>query len=142
MSAGKIFLELKNQPSELERLNQTLAEFAQRHHLSAEVLFAMTLALEEIVTNVISYGYDDSEEHQIRVRLSFEKGNFTAEVEDDGRPFDPLAVPEPDTEKPIEERPVGGLGIHLARKLMDGLEYKRQGNKNLLIMKKKTEEKS
>jgi anti-sigma regulatory factor (Ser/Thr protein kinase) len=140
MSAGKIFLELKNEPSEFERLNRTLAEFAERHHLSAKVLFDMTLALEEILTNVISYGYDDGKEHQILVRLALEKGNFTAEVADDGRPFDPLAVPEPDTEKPVEERPVGGLGIHLARKLMDGFEYKRQGNKNLLIMKKKTEE--
>jgi len=61
-------------------------------------------------------------------------------VEDDGQPFDPLAVPEPDTAKSLEERTIGGLGIHLVRKLMDNLEYKRQGERNLLIMKKKTQE--
>ena len=61
----------------------------------------------------------------------------SAEVEDDGRPFDPLAVPEPDIEKSIDERKVGGLGIYLVRTLMDSLEYERRSDKNLLIMKKK-----
>ena len=58
------------------------------------------------------------------------------DVEDDGQPFNPLAAPEADTTKPLEERTIGGLGIHLVRKLMDGLEYQRQEGKNLLLMKK------
>jgi serine/threonine-protein kinase RsbW len=61
-------------------------------------------------------------------------------MEDDGRPFDPLKVPEPDIRTSVHERTMGGLGIHLVRKVMDGLEYKRQANRNFLIMKKKTEE--
>ena len=87
--------------------------------------------------NVISYGYDDSDEHEIMIRLSCKGEEVTAEVEDDGRPFNPLEVAEPDTSKALEERPVGGLGIHLARKLMDDVEYKRQQEKNLLAMKKR-----
>jgi len=59
------------------------------------------------------------------------------EVEDDGRQFNPLELPEPDLEKKLEERPIGGLGIHLVRNLMDELEYRRTHNKNILIMKKK-----
>jgi serine/threonine-protein kinase RsbW len=57
-------------------------------------------------------------------------------LEDDGRPFNPVAAPEPDTTKSLEERSLGGLGIYLVRKLMDGLEYQRQAGKNLLLMKK------
>jgi anti-sigma regulatory factor (Ser/Thr protein kinase) len=63
-------------------------------------------------------------------------GEVKAEVEDDGRPFNPLEAAEVDTAKPLEERTIGGLGIHLVRKLMDGLEYQRQEEKNLLIIRK------
>ena len=126
--------------SELGRVNQSLTEFGQRHGLAPKVVHDLNLALEEILTNTISYGYTDNREHEIKVRLSMQPGEVQAEVEDDGQPFDPLAVPEPDTAKSLEERTIGGLGIHLVRKLMDNLEYKRQGERNLLIMKKKTQE--
>jgi anti-sigma regulatory factor (Ser/Thr protein kinase) len=61
-------------------------------------------------------------------------------VEDDGQPFSLLEAPEPDTTKPLEKRTVGGLGILLVRQLMDGLDYKRQGDRNLLSIKKMTQE--
>jgi len=109
MLEGKIFLELKNQLSELDRLSQTLAEFRQRHHLPSKVLFDMHLALEEIVTNVISHGFEDDKEHHIKVSLFLEQGELRAEVEDDGTPFNPLEAPSPDTEGPLAERPVGGI---------------------------------
>jgi serine/threonine-protein kinase RsbW len=65
-----------------------------------------------------------------------EPEEIRVELEDDGEPFNPLEVPEADTTKPLDERAVGGLGIHLARKLTDGLEYQRCGGKNLLVLKK------
>jgi anti-sigma regulatory factor (Ser/Thr protein kinase) len=133
-------INLSNKLSELGRVNQSLTEFGQRHGLAPKVVHDLNLALEEILTNTISYGYTDNREHEIKVRLSMQPGEVQAEVEDDGQPFDPLAVPEPDTAKSLEERTIGGLGIHLVRKLMDNLEYKRQGERNLLIMKKKTQE--
>jgi len=128
-------IQFKNNLSELERLNLILAEFGERYHLPSKVLFNLNLALEEILTNIISYGYDNREEHEIIVRLSLEQGELTAEVEDDGRPFNPLEAPEQDLNKPLEERPVGGLGIHLVRKLMDELTYQRQEGRNLLLIK-------
>lgn len=133
----KISIEFKSELSELGKLAQIVAEFGQRHHLSSQALFHTNLALEEILTNVISYAYDDSKEHQIIVCLLVEQGELTVKVEDDGRPFNPLEVPEPDIQKPLEERPIGGLGIHLVRNLMDRLEYRRHNGRNLLIMRKK-----
>jgi len=136
----ELAIKLNNAVSELERLNEVLTEFSRRHALSARVVHDLNLALEEILVNVISYAYADNGVHEIWVRLRARPGEVTAEVEDGGRPFNPLTVPEPDIRKSIDERTVGGLGIHLVRRLMDSLEYKRQGDKNLLIMKKKTEE--
>jgi sigma-B regulation protein RsbU (phosphoserine phosphatase) len=133
-------INLKNSLSELNRVSQAVNEFGVHRHLSPRILHDLNLALEEIVTNIISYGYTDDREHEIRVRLKARPGELSAQVKDDGRPFDPLTVPEPDTQKSIDERVVGGLGIHLVRKLMDSVEYQRQGDRNLLIIKKKTEE--
>ncbi|HSE87328.1 MAG TPA: SpoIIE family protein phosphatase, partial [Candidatus Binatia bacterium] len=129
-------IKLSNKLSELDRVNQILAEFARRHGLAPHVGHDLNLALEEILTNIISYGYTDNREHEIKVRLSAQPGEVSVEIEDDGQPFNPLEAPEPDTTKPLEERTIGGLGIHLVRKLMDGLEYQRQQGKNLLVMKK------
>jgi serine/threonine-protein kinase RsbW len=119
---------------------KALSEFGQRHGLPSKVIDHLNLALEEILTNIISYGYTDNREHEIRVSLSAQPGEVRAEVQDDGQPFNPLEVPQPDTTQPLEERAIGGLGIHLVRKLMDGLEYKRQGERNFLTIKKKTQE--
>ncbi len=132
-----ITVQLKNSLSEIERLARIVDEFGERHQIEFQSVYNMNLALEEIVTNVISYGYDDGAEHQIVARLSVEGGKWTAEVEDDGKPFNPLEAPEPNTAQSLEERPIGGLGIHLVRKLMDELEYRRNQGKNLLVMRKK-----
>ena len=134
-------IKLRNKLSELARFNQTLTEFGRRHSLAPKIMHDLNLALEEILTNIISYGYTDNrEEHEIKVGLSVQPGEVRVDVEDDGQPFNLLEAPEPDTTKPLEERTVGGLGILLVRQLMDGLDYKRQGDRNLLSIKKMTQE--
>ena len=103
-------------------------------------MFAVDLAIDEVVTNVISYGFGDAAEHLIQVRLVLNSGELTLEVEDDGKPFDPLCQPPPNLTLALEDRPIGGLGIHLVRNLMDCTEYRRQHDRNLLIMRKKVPE--
>jgi sigma-B regulation protein RsbU (phosphoserine phosphatase) len=134
---GTLSVQLKNNLSELQRLNQSVTEFAERHGLSSELVFRLNLVLEEIITNVISYGYEDGLEHEISVRLSWQDRSIKVEVEDDGRPFNPLEAPQADIGKPLAEREVGGLGIHLVREMMDELKYRRENDKNLLILKTK-----
>jgi sigma-B regulation protein RsbU (phosphoserine phosphatase) len=134
--SADIEIKLHNKLAEVARVNETLTEFGRQRGLSDVVLNDLKLALGEILTNIISYGYTDGGEHEIRVSLGAEAEAVTVAVEDDGQPFNPLEAPAPDTSRPLEERAIGGMGIHLVRKLMDGLEYQRREGKNLLILKK------
>ena len=129
---------LVNDLSEIERLSRLVEAFGEAEGLGAEPIFSVNLALDEVVTNVIRYGHDDDgRQHPIVVRLALEDGVLTAEVEDDGRPFNPLDAPPPDINASLEDRPIGGLGIHLVRSVMTSVEYRRENGRNVLTMKKK-----
>jgi anti-sigma regulatory factor (Ser/Thr protein kinase) len=114
-----------------------LQKFARDHQLSIKVLQAADLSLEEHLTNVMSYGFDDAHTHEILVRLEIVNGEFQIEVEDDGKAFNPLEYPEPNLSLPLSERPLGGLGIHLIRSFMDELGYRREGERNVFQMRKR-----
>lgn len=129
-------IELKNELEELKRLDLSVTEYCEDQGLSSEILFALKLSLEEVVSNVISYGYSDDSEHKIIVKFDQSEGSVVIQVQDDGAAFNPLEQKPPDIEAPVEERPIGGLGIHLVRHYMDSLEYERRGGHNILLMKK------
>lgn len=133
MSATTSF-RVANHLSEIARAAGLVEAFGREHGLPARVLFDANLSVDEVLTNVISYGYDDDFEHTIEVRLALVPGGLRIEVEDDGRPFDPLAAPLPDLTAPIDERPIGGLGLCLVRKLMSSLAYERRDGRNVLTM--------
>ncbi len=135
---SRLSLVLRNHLSELGRMSEAVSAWCRENAVSAAAEFQVTLALDEIVSNVIRYGWKDDGEHQLHVRLSRLENELRVEVEDDGTPFNPLEVPAADVNRPLDERPVGRLGIHLVRQVMDGLDYRRLDGKNLLVMKKKT----
>ncbi len=129
---------LQNKPEEKRRLLTALEDFVcEHHHLPPAAVQAADLALEEHLTNVMNYAYDDGREHKILVRLEAGAADLVIEVEDDGRPFDPTQVPKVDTSLPLEQKPIGGLGIHLIRGCMDEIRYERRGNQNVLRMVKR-----
>jgi serine/threonine-protein kinase RsbW len=134
--ADELVLKVVNQLSEIERITQSVEAFAERNDLPPKVTFAVNLALEEVLVNTISYGYGDSGAHQIDIKITIDAGVLTARLEDDARPFDPTEHPTPDTTKGAEDRNIGGLGIHLVRGLFDAVEYRRNGERNLLVLKK------
>ena len=129
-----------NELAELERLNAGLAQFCSENRLAAEIEGEVSLALEEIVVNVMRYGHPEGGKHEILVRLCREGGEVTIEVEDDGVAFNPLASPPPDLQGPLAARPIGGLGIHLVKNLMDSVEYRRDNGRNRLTMRKRVPE--
>jgi serine/threonine-protein kinase RsbW len=134
---SRLSLMLSNHLSELKKMSEAVSAWCRGNNISSAAEFHVNLALDEIISNVIRYGWKDSCEHQFSVRLSLLNDEVTVEVEDDATPFNPLEAPVPDLNQPLDERPVGGLGIHLVRQVMDGLEYQRIEGKNLLVMKKK-----
>jgi len=136
MIADGVSLELRNSLSELDTLCQSLQQFGEALGLSNKALFQICLAMEEVFSNIISYGYTDDAVHWIKIAISHDQGILMIRLEDDGIPFNPLWADEPDCECPVEERKVGNLGIHLCKKVMDDMIYERCGNKNILTLKK------
>ena len=137
MHDGSITIRIAADVKEIERLNRLVRQFGELHDIPGRTLYSVNLALDELVTNVILYGYDDPAGQQIQVRLDVTGSDLHAYLEDGGREFDPATVPVPRLDAALEDREVGGLGIHLVRSLMDRLEYKRDGAKNLLTLRKR-----
>jgi serine/threonine-protein kinase RsbW len=103
-----------------------------------DITCKMALALEEAVANTINHGFAETPPpHRVEVALTIDADCLRAEVIDNGKPFDPVAAPEPDKSAPLEARDPGGLGIHLIRKMMDRVDYRRTGDENRLLLEKR-----
>jgi anti-sigma regulatory factor (Ser/Thr protein kinase) len=127
----------RNQLSEIGRAAGMIDGFGAEHELPADVLFKLNVSLDEVLTNIISYGYDDEDEHQIDIRVTLDREAIAVRVEDDGRAYNPLETPAPDLAADIDERPIGGLGVHIVRSMMDALEYRRENGRNVFTMRKR-----
>ena len=137
MPEKKLSFELSNDLSELDTLEEKLDEFCQKLGVTTKCFCEINLALEELFTNIISYGFSDKADHCIKFTLSYIGKTVTMRIEDDGEPFNPMEESSPDIKCPLEQRKIGGLGIHLIKNVMDDVIYKRQKDKNLLILKKR-----
>jgi serine/threonine-protein kinase RsbW len=133
----ELIVHLANRLEEIERLSAAIEGFVAKHDLPDSIAFAFNLSLDELVTNVILYAFPDVQDHTIDIRLTLEGGMLHAQLSDDGRPFDPLSVPPPNLDAPIEERRIGGLGIHIVREMMDTLSYAREDGRNVLRLGKR-----
>ena len=137
MPLNKYVLTLKIDFAGLEQLHSFLVEIRQRLSISEKCLFETNLALEEVFSNVLSYGVNNQPGHLIKIVIAAAPDALTIRVEDDGKPFNPLESKAPDLEYDLENCAPGGLGIHLIKHLMDDIRYKRHQNRNVLVMKKK-----
>ena len=126
---------IRNRLEDIQRLPDLIAALAAEHNLPPAVVFDMNVALDEVLSNIIKYAYADQRIHEIAIRLTASKDEVIAEVDDDGRPFDPLSAPPPQLDQPIAERRVGGLGIHFVRNLVTAASYSRVGGCNRLILR-------
>jgi serine/threonine-protein kinase RsbW len=138
MHEGSITISISADVHEIERLNRLIRKFGELHDLPSRALYSINLALDEVVSNVVLYGYGEAKGGgPIVVKLEIKGTELMASVEDAGREFDPLSLPAPDLNAALEDRQIGGLGIHLMRSLMDRVDYQHVGGKNLLSMRKR-----
>ena len=127
-----IELSLANDSADLERVMDEVDARLAALAASPKRTYAVRLALDELLSNVIRYAYDDQAVHRIGLKL--ETGvPFALTIEDDGKPFDPLAdAPPPVLAGPVEDRPIGGLGLHILKKMGLQLAYRRDAGRNVL----------
>lgn len=130
-------MTIRNRREEFPRVVSAVDRLADEHRLAAEVVGDIQVALDEVLTNIVDYGYTDEAEHEIRVCLNVLGGVFEATVEDDGVPFNPLEIAAPDTSATLRERRIGGVGLHFLKSLMSEIRYDRIGNRNRLVLRKK-----
>lgn len=125
---------IPNDLGAVEGALRSFEAFLASGKVGEEPCFNALLCLEEAVTNVIKYAFADPGEHDVAVEARLDAAELVLEVSDGGRTFDPLSAPAPNFDLPHEERPVGGLGIHLLRKLTDRMAYERAGGRNVLTL--------
>lgn len=123
-------------------MNRFLEETAEAFGLDSMLLMSLNLVMEEAVSNIIFYAYKEGETGEnIRISMELEDGVLTIVLTDTGLPFDPTAREDPDVSLSAEERPIGGLGIFLIKKMMDEVVYRRKDDANVFIMSKKLKKK-
>ena len=136
MASHKYAFELKSDLSELEPLCRHLNKFGQAAGLSEACITDVNVCLDELFTNIVSYGFEDDLEHVVRITMDLDDQVLTVSIEDDGVPFNPLDKKDPEVPDDLKDVNIGGLGIHIVRKLMDDICYQRKYGKNKLTMKK------
>jgi sigma-B regulation protein RsbU (phosphoserine phosphatase) len=129
-------ITLVNKASEVTRLGTFVKDFLSPLEIEKRTAAGMRLALEEAVVNVINYAYPEGEQGEVLINADTNGHEVRFVITDSGYPFDPTTVLEPDTSLDAQNRPIGGLGILLSRKLMDSISYNRTDGKNVLSLTK------
>jgi anti-sigma regulatory factor (Ser/Thr protein kinase) len=132
-------LRITNSVEALGQASDAATAWLQANRVPPDAALLANLAIEELVTNCIKYGYADSDEHVIDVDMQVTDGRLEVHVTDEGRAFNPLEVSAPDLSLPLEERPIGGLGLHLLKTMSDAMTYERRDHLNFVTLVKRLE---
>jgi len=131
---GDHSLIMSNDIQELNKLEPFLNSFFEQENLPPSLIPQLNLAIEEAASNVIMYAYPEGEKGNVEVTLDASAGQIRTTLSDFGTPFDPLKQPEANLTDSIEDRPIGGLGIHLIKEIMSEVNYEHTAGKNVLTM--------
>ncbi len=129
-------LTVTNHISEIEKVHSIIEQIGTEFNCQAKTVFELNLAIDELLTNTISYGYDDKSVHTIEIEITVDAKKIIIKLQDDAKPFNPLNAKEADTTLSLEERSIGGLGIHIIKKIIDHITYERENNKNIISLTK------
>ena len=127
---------LPNDTQEVPRLAAFVDEVCEAVDFNATVTMQMNLAIEEAVVNVMNYAYPPGTRGDITIEAQANAVRLKFTIIDNGTPFDPTLTADVDTTLSAEERPIGGLGIHLVRQMMDSINYERVDGRNVLTLRK------
>ena len=133
---SKHCLTLPNDIETIPQLNEFIDTVAEEIGLDMSLTMSLNLAIEEAVVNVMEYAYPEGEQGNVDIEVIADDKWLTFIISDNGIPFDPTTQEDADTTLSAEERPIGGLGIYLCKKMMDSIGYRYENGNNILIMKK------
>lgn len=125
---------------EVARVQATFGEFAETHGVPADIRRSMTVVLDELLANTVTHGLSAGggrDGGSVTVEAGLQGDQLVITLTDDGTPFDPFGRAAPDTTLSVEDRPIGGLGIHLVRQLVDEVSYHRRDDRNVVVLTKR-----
>ena len=134
--AMELLLQLSNNRPEIRNLRNRFDIFAKDNELPNKVIRDVQLALDEVVTNIVEYGYDDDDKHLIDIKFILNEQSLKIIIIDDAKPYNILDKKDPDTSQSLDEKPIGGLGIYLVKRLMTNIDYDYKDGKNHLLLTK------
>jgi sigma-B regulation protein RsbU (phosphoserine phosphatase) len=137
-AAGAFELELtmQNDIRRISSINEAFTEFAERHRVPGPTQRRINVCLDELLNNIVSYAYCDDDQHEIALHFRLLGTELVVTIVDDGKPFNPFGNDPPDTGLSVDERPIGGLGVHLVKSFMDKVHYERHGENNVVTLHK------
>ena len=130
--ANMLSISFANDMRELTHVLQVVNVFLEPRELQSKLVYAVNLILEEILMNIIKYGYEDENSHEIEIQIELEEDEVALTVIDDGKEFNPLTIPGPDRSKSAMDRIEEGLGLQFVRHMRNAMEYRREEDKNIL----------
>jgi serine/threonine-protein kinase RsbW len=137
MGGAILNLLVANRREEMDRILPAFEDFAGQVRLSGKIARQVMLVIEELVLNTILYGFPEGGEQFINLDISVQGKTLVVEIRDHGIPFDPFSdAPAPDLTNPTMERRIGGWGVHIVKKTMDGVMYRRDGDSNYIRVEK------
>ena len=129
-------IAILNETDQVHVAMQQFEAFAEDHAIPMPMVMKINIVLDEIISNIIKYGFPEEDKQELHIRLTMREKDLSMIIRDNGMPFNPFQTTPPDLSKSVEEREIGGLGIHLVRQLMDDFSYRREQDSNIVEMTK------
>lgn len=136
MDEDRIDISMANDLGALPDVAERIDALCAAADVEPGVAYAVNLALDELLTNIVSYGYRDDDAHRIEIAVLRDGGTLVVTIVDDSIEFDPRQVPETDTDAPLHDRDPGGLGLLLVNSMMDSVDYRREDGRNVTVLTK------
>jgi len=133
----KKVLKIKNRISELQKINSSIEDLVYKWNIPQHVSFNINLVIEEVFSNIVFYGYQDDDEHEIFITYLNKGDRISVEIVDDAKEFNPLLAPSMGVFcNTVDETEVGGIGLHLIKCMVDDIDYARRAERNILTVEK------